>query len=162
VKWVGSVLWTTPIRPAAAADFVGMKRLIPGTIVRTHAELAGLWETMMGRGGFGVASVWLMFLDAGNRVLPVVVPIDGIPAEPDPGFVSGLARIVSGLVESGDTASVAVLLSRPGEPAMTEADRRWARALRSGLGDEVGVWPVHLATRGQVRVFAPDDLVAAS
>lgn len=139
-----------------------MKRLIPGTLVRTHAELAGLWETMMGRSDFAVASVWLLFLDAADRVLPVVVPIDGIPPEPDPAFIRGLAGIVAGLVESGDTASVAVLLSRPGPGAMTDADRRWARALRAGLGDEIAVWPVHLATRGQVRVFAPDDLVAAS
>ena len=148
--------------PVPTADSAGMKRLIPGTVVRSHAELAGVWETMMGRDGFGFASVWLMFLDAENRVLPVVVPIDGIPAEPDPAFVRGLARIVAGLIESGDTASVAVLLSRPGPVAMTDADRRWARALRSALGDEVAIWPVHLATRGQVRVFAPDDLVAAS
>jgi hypothetical protein len=115
----------------------------------------------MGPGGFSVASIWLVFLDEDNRVQPVILPIDDIPYEPDQVLLRNLARIVTDLATEGSISSVATLISRPGGSAMTDGDRRWARALRAELGD-LPVWPVHLATRDSVRVFAPDDLAVAS
>ena len=115
----------------------------------------------MGPGGFATSSLWMVFLDDDSRLTPVIVPIEDIPAEPDEQSVGNLAYIIGDLLDDGAAASVALLLSRPGSRAMTEADRRWARALREAL-DELPMWPVHLATRGNVQVFAPDDLVAAS
>src|SRR3954447_9069183 len=47
-----------------------------------------------------------------------------------------------------------------GPAGMTDADRRWARALLAGFRG-LTRWPVHLATRDRVQVFAPDDLIAA-
>jgi hypothetical protein len=148
--------------PRGGADFSGMNLPLPMTVVRTHAELFALWEALMGRGGFETCSIWLVFLDEDNRVQPLIVPIDDIPPEPDGPFLRSLARIVGDLVETGETGSVAMLISRPGPAAMTGCDRRWARALRAEIGDELAVWPVHLATCGRVQVFAPDDLAAAS
>ena len=87
-----------------------------------------------------------------------IVPIDDIPAEPDPLFTGNIAKIISDLVSSGVAASVAMLLSRSGPGTMTAQDRQWARALRLGKHR----WPIHLATCDRVQVFAPDDLVAAS
>ena len=115
----------------------------------------------MGPGGFSTSSIWLVFLDADSRMQSVIVPIDDIPPEPDDQFVHNLACIIDDLVDGEGVASVALLLSRPGPRAMTESDRRWARALRRELGEHA-VWPLHLATRDTVHVFAPDDLVAAS
>lgn len=115
----------------------------------------------MGPGGFATSSLWMVFLDDDSRLTPVIVPIEDIPAEPDEQFVGNLAYIIGDLLSDSAAASVALLLSRPGSRAMTEADRRWARALREAL-DELPMWPVHLATRDNVQVFAPDDLVAAS
>jgi hypothetical protein len=138
-----------------------MPPLLPGTQIRTHAELDALWQRLMGRGGFGSSTLWLLFFDAEARVQSVLVPIEGIPAEPDTVFVRHLAEILGDLVDGTHVASVAILLSRPGPRAMTAADRRWARALRAGLG-EYTTWPLHLATRDHVRVFAPDDLIGAS
>jgi hypothetical protein len=134
----------------------------PLTVVRTPADLLALWQCLMGRGEFTRASVWLVFLDDAYRVQPTIVPIDGIPAEPDEGFTSAVARIIEGLVDGGTVSSVAMLLSRPGPARMTAADRRWAAALRSAVGDEYATWPIHLATADDVQVFAPDDLAAAS
>lgn len=114
----------------------------------------------MGPDGFGVTSLWLVFFDAENRVLPAIVPIDDLPTEPDRDFLHGLLRIVADLIDSGNTSSVAMLLSRPGPAAINATDRRWARALRAELGDRLTTWPIHLATHGRVRVFAPDDLVS--
>jgi hypothetical protein len=134
----------------------------PLTVIRTHADLFALWQALMGPGGFRIASVWLVFLDEDNRVQPVIMPIDDLPPEPDQPFLRNLARVVADLVDQGCASSVALLLSRPGGSAMTESDRRWARSLRAELGNELAVWPVHLATCDSIRVFAPDDLAVAS
>jgi hypothetical protein len=134
---------------------------LPGTVIRTHAELARLWRRLMGSGGFGTATIWLVFFDADSRVQSLIVPIDDIPREPDLRFTRNLATIIADLVDGDAVASVALLVSRPGPRAMCDADRRWARVLREQLGDYAR-WPIHLATHDRVQVFAPDDLVAAS
>jgi hypothetical protein len=133
----------------------------PGTLIRTPGDLSRAWRGLMGPGGFSTSTLWMLFLDSDSRMQSVIVPIDDIPPEPDEQFVHNLARIVDDLVDGAAVASVALLLSRPGPRAMTDADRRWARALRQQLGAHL-VWPLHLATRDTVHVFAPDDLVAAS
>ena len=133
------------MRPTAALE----------TVVRTDADLLALWERLMGAGGFATRSVWLLFLSTGGRPEPVIVPIDDLPDLPDERFVHALGDIISGLTESGDVASVAMLLSRPGPGAMTDSDRCWARA----LVPLASRWPVHLATTDVVRCFAPDDLL---
>lgn len=115
----------------------------------------------MGPGGFATSSLWMVFLDDERRLTPVIVPIEDIPTEPDEVAARNLAQIIRELLRDGAAASVALLLSRPGPRAMTGADRRWAQALRDAMAG-LPMWPVHLATRGHVQVFAPDDLVVAS
>jgi hypothetical protein len=138
-----------------------MKAPLPGTAVRTELELGRIWQRLMGPEGFGTRSLWLLLLDEQSRLTPRIVPLDELPAEPDLRGLRNLAAVVAELIDTSDVASVAVLLSRPGSRAMTDTDRRWAAAVLAALG-EYTRWPVHLATRGQVQVFAPDDLVAAS
>ncbi len=115
----------------------------------------------MGAGGFSVRSIWLVFFDDRSRMQPVVVPIDDLPLEPDPQLIENLVGVVRGLADNDAAATVALLISRDGPAAMTASDRRWARALRAAFDPAIAPWPLHLATRDQVRVFAPDDLIAA-
>ena len=131
------------------------------TFVRTEAELTALWRDMMGPGGFGTRSIWHVFFDAEGRLAPHIVPIDDIPAEPDKLFLTNLGMVMRESTSGSQIASLAVLLSRPGSPAMTASDRRWARELRSTFGPTLCPWPIHLATRDHVTVFRPDDLIAA-
>ena len=128
--------------------------------IRSATDLLHAWERLMGQGGFGRSSLWLIFLDADARLQRVIMPIDDLPVLPDDRFVGNLALILGELQDGGEIASTALLLSRPGTAQMTDADRTWARVLRERLA-HVSPWPVHLATRGRVQVFAPDDLIAA-
>ena len=125
------------------------------TIVRTDTDLYDLWHGLMGSGGFGRRSLWLLFFDHAGHPEPVIVPIDDIPLRPDARLVRALGEIVSGLTGDGGVASVAMLLSRPGPRQMTADDRVWARA----LAPVTPGWPVHLATTDRLQPFAPDDLM---
>ena len=128
--------------------------------VRSETDLLAVWRRLMGEGGFGRRSVWFIFVDDDDTLKRVVMPIDDVPEEPDQVVIGNLAKILTELHEDGQFASTAMLLSRPGPAQMSGGDRRWARALRAGLG-HVSPWPVHLGTEGEVQVFAPDDLIAA-
>ncbi len=119
--------------------------------VRTPADLATVWRRVMGPWGPGLRSLWLVFLDDDGRPQPVVMPIDDMPLEPEAALTAGLARILG---EARHLGEPVLLLSRPGHAGMTDADRRWGRALAP-----LSRWPVHLYTSSGVRVFAPDDLL---
>jgi hypothetical protein len=131
------------------------------TFVRTEADLTALWRDMMGPGGFGTRSIWHIFFDADGRLAPPVVPIDDVPEEPDELLLTNLGMVMRESTSGWQTTSMAVLLSRPGPATMTASDCRWARDLRETFGPTLCPWPVHLATRNEVRAFAPDDLIAA-
>jgi hypothetical protein len=126
--------------------------------IRSDADLREHWMCLMGRDGFSRRSLWLAFFDADGVPAPTILPVDDVPEEPQPSVGESLDHIVAELRATTDIESVAVLLSRPGSAAMSDGDRGWARFLseRTSLADH---WPVHLATAGQVRVFAPDDLI---
>jgi hypothetical protein len=125
------------------------------TLIRTADDLAALWRSLMGDGGFSRRSVWLLFLGSDGRPTPALVPIDDIPQHPVPLFLDNLRYIVRELVGTQDISSMAMLLSRPGHVTMTDADRTWARALREVSAD----WPPFLAVADSVQMFAPDDLM---
>ena len=125
------------------------------TLIRTADDLEALWRSLMSEGGFSRRSVWLLFLDADGRPTPALVPIDDIPQRPVPLFLDNLRHIARELVGTPDIASIAMLLSRPGRPTMTDEDRAWARALQDVSRD----WPPFLAFADSVQMFAPDDLL---
>ncbi|WP_426560330.1 hypothetical protein ACPPVT_11505 [Angustibacter sp. McL0619] len=126
--------------------------------VRTDDDLREHWQSLMGPDGFGRRSLWLAFFDAGAVPVPTLVPIDDIPERPVPELGQSLDHIAAELRATTDVDSVAVLLTRPGGGGMSEADREWARFLYDSTA-LASRWPVHLGTAGQVRVFAPDDLI---
>lgn len=121
-----------------------------------HADLFALWEGIVGEPGFARRSLWLVFLDADNRPLDVIVPIDDIPEQVDVGSVTRLLDMVRREIPSG---AVVTMLSRPGSGRVRESDRAWARAVEDLLAHQQAHWPVHLATDDGLRVLAPDDLM---
>lgn len=130
--------------------------------VRTDADLYKLWRALMGTGGFGTRTLWLIFLDTDGYPQKLIVPIEDLDPEPDAQFIGNLNWIATEVADGTRLGSVPVLLSRPGPTAMTAQDRRWARALREHGGQLLDRWPIHLATTDRLQVFAPDDLIATA
>ncbi|MBB2891776.1 hypothetical protein [Flexivirga oryzae] len=131
------------------------------TPIRTERDLFERWRMFMGDGGFGRRSLWLIFLDDRGQQSEFLMPIDDIPMLPDARDVRAIGDLIGRLREETGVAQVPMLISRPGREQMTEGDRRWAVALTAAVRDQHPRWPIHLATRGRVQVFTPDDLLGS-
>lgn len=119
--------------------------------VRSAVALTDRWAAVLEPPVFGARSLWLTWLDDGYQ-LPVLIPIDDIPRQPEPSTLANLARICSSVTEDHVVGSshVAMALCRPGQPEITDADTAWADALREALSSIEGSWSLHLAAGGSV------------
>jgi hypothetical protein len=122
--------------------------------VRSADELTSRWTSLLDPPVFGARSLWLMWLDADGRMLPVVIPVDDVPPVPDPAMLAGLRRMHDGVADEhlDGEGHLAMALCRPGRPEITEDDDEWAEALRDQLDDGQidGTWSLHLAAAGTV------------
>lgn len=118
-----------------------------------QASLEHAWRSLMGRLGFGIPQLWLLFLEDGHCG-PMLV-IDEVPLVPDAKDVASIRQLLGHLVEQG--RQVAFLFARPGR-GRAPGDLAWARELGRLFPDG---WPVHLANDVELRVAAPDDLAEA-
>jgi hypothetical protein len=140
------------------ATLIGMN---PDAPVITDDDLLQRWRDIMGPGGFGRRSLWLTWFAEDGRQLPVIVPVDDVPARPEPQMVRNLVQLLhSTIADRSPAAWAAVALSRPGPPTTSDDDRAWGRALHeNAAASGVALRPLHLATPGRVTVLRPDDLV---
>jgi hypothetical protein len=77
-------------------------------------------------------SLVLFFLDGQARTLPVVVPIDDVPEDPEPAVLENLCWILSQVLgEHEPGASVVIMLTRPGAARADGSDLLW----RERMGD---------------------------
>ena len=97
------------------------KTLLNSITVATADDLVTLWAAVMGGGGFGRRTLWLVVLQDDGRPTPVVVPIDDIPRLPTRRDIDGLKTVLDGIIDFG---TVILLLSRPGPDAVQDYDRR--------------------------------------
>lgn len=132
--------------------------------VRTDEDVRRRWRSLMGEGGFGRTSLWVVWYDAGGRQLPVVMPIDDLPEVLDPSMLENLIMILADPAELG-AASVALALSRPGPGMVTAVDRNRANAILAAVERArqrgrfgLKLWPIQLATANSVRTLTVDDL----
>jgi hypothetical protein len=135
------------------------RRPVPGTQVQSASDLLHLWEGLVGSEGFDCRSIWVVLLDSDRQTLPFLMPIDNLPLVPNPADVGKFLGLVDLLMAELSADSAVMLLSRPGGAAMTDRDRRWAAALRDAGTEPMRRWPMHLATRDRITVFAPDDVI---
>jgi len=102
--------------------------------------------------------IWLLFVDAHDVQLPLVMPISDIPVAPAAGDLAQWAEFIRAVTEAADAASVVVVIERYGSDRLTDADRAWARMTRDGCsGADVDLRAVVLSHRRGVRLLAPED-----
>lgn len=99
-------------------------------------------------------SMVLFFLDGDSRTLPVVIPVDDMPEDPEPALIENLCWILAQVLgEQGPDASVVIMLTRPGAGEPDSADLTW----RDRLGDAAARQGV---TVRMICLATPDRLVA--
>ncbi len=92
----------------------------------------------MGRLGFGERLLRFVFVDPDRRMVKVLTDVP-IPKRPDRGLISDLMAALREIQTKGDgRTTVAVLLTRPGVGAISDADRRWSSVLNQTAA-ELGV-----------------------
>ena len=130
--------------------------------IRNSDDLCLCWRALMGPLGFSRPRLWIAFLEPDNMMSASLTQIEDIPRRADPKMCGSLLEMCRHVVgRNGAGGSVAMLLTRPGRNPMDDADCGWARCLISAADHlSVAMWPVHFANDVELRVFAPDDLVA--
>lgn len=102
--------------------------------------------------------LWLMFLDASQVQLPLLVPMADVPVSPSPADLPRWAALIEDTADAAGATSVIVVLERYATETLTDADRSWARQLRDSCRDAgVALRAVVLSHRRGARILAPDD-----
>jgi hypothetical protein len=127
--------------------------------LRSADELTRRWATVLDPPIFGARSLWLTWLGADDRMLPIVVPVDDVPPLPDEAMLAGLLQVHAGVVAEhlDGEGHLALALCRPGRPYAGLDDERWAARLHTAFDDQLdGSWSLHLAAGGRVsQLVAP-------
>jgi hypothetical protein len=128
------------------------------TPVRTDADVLARVALIIDDEARRLRALWLFFLDPDGLQNEVVVPIDCIPALPDPQIASTVCHVVSRLLSGADEpdGSAIITLSRPGIADLGDADRHWLSALQQGAAaHKAPIRMLCLATPGGVRELGP-------
>lgn len=121
--------------------------------IRSADELTTRWRTLLDPLEFAVRSLWLSWFGTDNRMLPIVIPVDGIPLAPEPEMLANLRQVHDSIVaeQLGGVGHLALALCRPGEPVVRGDDEGWVDALRAAM--DGGSWSLHLAAGGEVTTL---------
>jgi hypothetical protein len=127
------------------------------TPVRSDADVLARVATVIDKQSRALRALWLFFLDRNGLQNEVVVPIDCIPAQPDPGLVGSVCYVVTQLLNGSEPEGAAIItLSRPGADDLGDSDRRWLSALQQGAARHRSpIRMLCLATPCGVRELGP-------
>ena len=127
---------------------------LPSVPIRSAEELTDRWTGLLAPLVFDRRSLWLSWIGDAGLMLPVVIPIDDLPALPDPTLLMGIRQVDDSIVESqlDGEGHLAMALCRRGRPEITAGDDEWAEEFRSMFDDGQidGSWSLHLAAGGTV------------
>jgi hypothetical protein len=97
--------------------------------IHSAADMRQRWLALMGELGFGERLLWVGFVGPDRRMYKTLSQVP-VGYRPKPGIVEFImSRLPHVLVGLDADTTVALLLTRPGVGAVSEADRRWAAAL---------------------------------
>jgi hypothetical protein len=123
--------------------------------LRTDAEILALIGQMIQPEARERRSLVLFFLDHDDKTIPVVVPVDDVPEDPEPAVVENLCWILSQVMgEHAPRGSVVIMLTRPGLAEPDGTDLIWHdRLLGAAVGQGVRIRLMCLATPDGVRAL---------
>lgn len=102
-------------------------------------------------------TLWFVLLDGERRPLPVIVPVDLVPHEPDALLVNNLGRAWNEILQGEPGASILLMLERPGPADASFEDLAWRAALRAtAAGHGLTLAAFFLATADGVHLLTPD------
>lgn len=98
-------------------------------------------------------SLWLLFLSADAVQLPVILPIDGMPADPEPDDAERICDVLATVLDDAAPGGSAVItLVRAVDGGTTECDQRWLKAFKAAAARrDVRIRLFCLATTDGVR-----------
>jgi hypothetical protein len=104
-------------------------------------------------------TLWLLFLSSDGVLLPVVVPIDGVPERPDPQLVGNMCFVIADvLARQAPGGTAVVVLTRPGSESVDDTDRYWFRTIRDAAREHgASIRMLCLATPASVRQLTVRD-----
>jgi hypothetical protein len=125
---------TMPVMETShGASLAGQLALIP---VRTDADVLARVDAIIDPAARRDRTLWLFFLNPDGTQPPVVMPIDDIPAYPEPDDAEGLFEMLAHLFDpDGPGGSLVVTITRSGTTGLTDSDRRWAAILSRGAAE---------------------------
>lgn len=109
---------------------------LPDRPLRGTDEVLDVMLQLVGPERAGVPALWLVLLDAHDRVLPVVLPLVGIPLLPDPHEVRQVLLAMADVLAHdapGGSLVAAVVRAAGGDRGSFE--RAWEHALRTAAAD---------------------------
>lgn len=94
----------------------------------TDTDLVDMATELIGRAVR--RQTWLLVLDGDQRLSPIVLPIDGLPADPDPEHVATLGARLGELVRTVPGGAAVVLVwERPGSADVRMQEADWIAGL---------------------------------
>jgi sugar phosphate isomerase/epimerase len=122
----------------------------------TDAEIERRVADLIGRANS--RQLWLLFLDEFAIQLPLLIPIESLPSEPNADEADGVIQRMRELMGEIGAHAVVTVLERYGAATLTAQDAAWARALHTAC-DEQGVTlrAQLLSHRTGVRLVSDDE-----
>ncbi len=109
---------------------------LPEGPVRDDQHLLEVMLELVGPERAGPPALWLVLLDAHGALLPVVLPLVGIPLRPDPAQVRQvLVALGDVLAHEAPGGSLVAAVVRAAGGDRGSVERAWEEALRVGAAD---------------------------
>ncbi|GIG39865.1 hypothetical protein [Cellulomonas phragmiteti] len=130
---------------------------LPAHPVRDVDEILDVMISLVGPERAGPPALWIVLIDAGGMMLPVVLPLVGIPLQPDPAHVRQVVVAMADiLAHDAPGGSIAVAIVRAAGGDRGAFERSWEHALRTATADQgVAVSAVVAVGEHRARVLAP-------
>ncbi len=125
--------------------------------LHTDAEIERRVDELIGRANS--RRLWLLFLDESDVQLPVLIPIDDLPAQPTTEQAIRVLEMVRELMGEIDAAAVITVLERYGPIGLTPQDAAWTASLRNAARERgIALRAQLLSHRSGVRQITLDEL----